>query len=118
MTPQDKRRRSAESSRYSADDALAPDISLPQPAERQVCREDRAESEIVLRNALSRHLHDLLNALWPVSVRIELSISDETCPPQFRGTLEELGRCVEEAMTIASQASMLVGPPTDTRLSS
>ncbi|MBC7819264.1 MAG: hypothetical protein IAG10_20450 [Planctomycetaceae bacterium] len=70
---------------------------------------------IDLREALSKHLHDLLNSLWPAAVQIELSISEETCPPKFRETLVELGRCVEEAMTIASQASVLVDSPTSER---
>jgi hypothetical protein len=71
-----------------------------------------------LRAAVSKHLHDLLNSLWPAAVQIELSMSEATCPPKFRKRFEELGRCVEEAMTIASQASELVGSPTGERATS
>jgi hypothetical protein len=70
------------------------------------------------REALSQHLHELLNSLWPAAVQIELAISEETCPPEFRETLEQIGRYVDEAMTIASQASELVDRPKIERVSS
>ncbi len=60
---------------------------------------------------LARHLHDLMNALWPAAASIEWSISEGTCPPKFHETLVEIGSCVNEAMTIAAQASALLGPP-------
>ena len=66
----------------------ASEVELPSP--ERSSRDERAESEIILRNPLSKHLHDLLNALWPIAVRIELSISDSTCPPHFQSTLTEL----------------------------
>ena len=57
---------------------------------------------------LSKQLHDLMNHLWAVSARIELAMIDDSCPPEFRKTLAQLGCCAEEAMTIASQARELV----------
>ena len=73
---------------------------------------DLVGCDAAMRAALAKHLHDLLNSLWPASVRIELSITEETCPPMFRETLVELRRCVEEAMSIASQADALLHSPT------
>lgn len=63
------------------------------------------------RAALSIQLHELLNSLWPAAVRIELAMSEEFCPATFRETLEQLGCCIEEAMTIAAQASTLLNSP-------
>ena len=81
----------------------------------QRTRDESSELDGGVCKTLSRHLHDLLNSLWPVAARIELSISDETCPPKFRETLEEFRHGVEEAMTIASQASATVDSPTNER---
>ena len=66
------------------------------------------EFENHVRAALSKHLHDLLNSLWPVAARIELAIIEKKCPPEFHELLLQLGNAVEEAMTIASKASSLV----------
>lgn len=75
-------------------------------------------AERALREALSLQLHDLLNALWPAAARIEVSISCNTYPRTFLKTLAELGLCVNEAMTIASEASALVDMPPSPRPSS
>lgn len=64
-----------------------------------------------LRRAVSKHLHELQNTLWPVAVRIEIAASDDSCPSTFRETLDQLKSNVYEAMNIAALASALVNSP-------
>ena len=85
----------------------AADSSLAQPktnARRQVAE---------MHKDLSKNLHELLNSLWSAAVRIELAISEKTCPPKFRKTLKQLERCVEESMSIAARVSERVDLPTN-----
>jgi hypothetical protein len=80
-------------------------------------RSDQPAADVVVgidssvREQLSKHLHELLNSLWPAAARIELTIGDETCPRKFRETLELLRCSIEEAMTISARASALVDLP-------
>lgn len=95
---------------------VAVDLISPgsDPRSEQSVRRPRAEVTVLdrtVREALSKQLHELMNSLWPAAARIELAISEETCPQAFRETLEQIGRCVHEAMTIAALASDLVDLP-------
>lgn len=103
-----KRPRPAEPKRTSS--SLAAGVGSRLRAKRRT-RQAATGRTVSEREALARHLHDLLNALWPAAARIELSLSEAGCPPKHRETLEELARCVREAMSIAAAASVLVGSP-------
>jgi hypothetical protein len=83
---------------------------------KRQAREDDTEVGDELREEVCKRLHELLNTLWPAAARVELAVSDETCPPKFRETLKKIGRSLEEAMTIAAQASELVEPSISQRV--
>lgn len=78
------------------------------PAGNNVVDHDRDHE---LRVAVSKHLHELQNSLWPVTVRLEIAADDESCPSTFRETLHQLKSGVDEAMNIAALASALVNSP-------
>jgi hypothetical protein len=78
--------------------------------------EPRAGEKVVdrdreLRLAVSKHLHELQNTLWPVTVRLEMAVDEESCPSSLRETLNQLKCGVDEAMNIAALASALVNLP-------
>lgn len=84
---------------------------MPQPQSGRHALDPAAALESSVREKLSRHLHDLLNSLWPAAARIEMTIADKSCPQKFRETLELLRSSIEEAMAISAQASSLIDLP-------
>jgi CheY-like chemotaxis protein len=58
--------------------------------------------------ALVRHVHDLQNSLWPLSVEADLSATDSTLPASVCEMWAKIGRSVQEAMTIAALISEVV----------
>lgn len=71
-------------------------------------REAIAPLEANLRNALSRHLHDLSNQLWPVVVQAECALSE--ADPHFE-LLTRIRNDVQEALKIATKMSDLLQGP-------
>lgn len=66
------------------------------------------ESDREVSQALTRHLHDLLNTLWAAAIQIEVACIEKSCPEEFHDTLERVRSHILEAMEIASRTSSLI----------
>jgi hypothetical protein len=66
------------------------------------------EREREIHEALTRHLHELLNSLWAASLQIELACDMGSCPVELRHTLEQIRSSILEAMETAAQTSTLI----------
>ena len=116
MKKEDKGQRSTKSK--ASANPFSKDVDDPQPPLETLAHQNADEIHRTMRETLSKQLHDLMNYLWPAAARIEVATSDKSCSGQFRETLEQIGRCIEEAMTIATQASELVDTPPNERTAS
>ncbi len=68
---------------------------------------DAATLDADFCSQLSRHLHDLKNLLWPVTVQAECGPSG-TISPALAVILKNIGRDVQESLALATKMSELI----------
>jgi len=83
-----------------ADSVIHPSV---RPTHNEITECDRETQQ-----ALARHLHDLRNSLWAAAIQIELAFTEESCPVEFRKTLEQVQSHIQDAAEIASRTSNLI----------